>query len=183
MPFMKRVFSLLAVLLLGIGSRPVPGAAPIDNKDGFWSEWSEATFARASAEKKFVIVSLQSWWCPWCHTMNKETWADPDVRAKLKDHFIPVYVDQDSRPDISQRYERWGWPATIIFGPDGNEIVKLRGFYSPKFFIPVLKETVKDPSPVDYGKFGGPERERTLSTGLTDAQRGDIVAFMRQGVG
>ncbi|HEY2873162.1 MAG TPA: beta-L-arabinofuranosidase domain-containing protein, partial [Reyranella sp.] len=90
----------------------------------------------------------------------------------------PVYVDQDSRPDISQRYERWGWPATIVFGPDGSEIVKLRGFYSPKFFIPVLKETVKDPSPVDYGKFGGPERERILSTGLTDAARADIVTFM-----
>jgi uncharacterized protein len=110
--------------------------------------------------------------------MNKETWADAEVRAELKDHFIPVHVDQDSRPDISQRYERWGWPATIIFGPDGREIVKLRGFYSPKFFIPVLKETVKDPSPVDYGKLGGPERERTLSTGLTDAARADIVSFM-----
>ena len=85
-----------------------------------------------------MIVSLQSWWCPWCHAMNRDTWANPEVRAVLKDHFIPVYVDQDSRPDVSQRYERWGWPATIIFGPDGTEIVKLRGFYSPKFFIPVL---------------------------------------------
>jgi uncharacterized protein YyaL (SSP411 family) len=176
MAFMTHLLkALFAVLLLGIAGA---AAAPLDNKDGFWSEWSEATFARARAEKKFVIVSLQSWWCPWCHTMNKETWADPDVRAELKDHFIPVHVDQDSRPDISQRYERWGWPATIIFGPDGTEIVKLRGFYSPKFFIPVLQETVKDPSPVDYGKFGGPERERTLSTGLADDQRNAILAFM-----
>jgi uncharacterized protein YyaL (SSP411 family) len=110
--------------------------------------------------------------------MNRDTFANPEVRAILKDHFIPVLVDQDSRPDISQRYERWGWPATVIFGPDGTEIVKLRGFYSPQFFIPVLKETIKDPSPVDYGKFGGPERERTLATGLSDAQRGEILAFM-----
>jgi uncharacterized protein YyaL (SSP411 family) len=172
---MTRILGFLAVLLLGIGTAQ---AAPLDNKDGFWSEWSDATFERASREKKFVVVSLQSWWCPWCLAMNRETWADPEVRAELKDRFIPVYVDQDSRPDISQRYERWGWPATIIFAPDGTEIVKLRGFYSPKFFIPVLQETVKDPSPVDYGKLGGPERERTLSTGLTDAQRADILAFM-----
>ena len=48
-----------------------------------------------------------------------------EVRAVLKDHFILVYVHQDSRPDISQRYERPGWPATIIFGPDGKEIAKL----------------------------------------------------------
>ena len=175
MPFMTRIAGLfVAVLLLGIGAAR---AAPFDNRDGFWSEWSDATFARAAAEKKFVIVSLQSWWCPWCLTMNKETWADPEVRAELKDHFIPVYVDQDSRPDISQRYERWGWPATIIFGPDGTEIVKLRGFYSPRFFLPVLKETVKDPSPVDYGK-SAPERERTLATGLAEEQRNAILAFM-----
>lgn len=180
MAFMTRTLRFLfAILLLGIGAAPgAPWAAPLDNKDGFWSEWSDATFERARAEKKFVIVSLQSWWCPWCLAMNRETWADPEVRAVLEDHFIPVYVDQDSRPDISQRYERWGWPATIIFGPDGTEIVKLRGYYPPKFFIPVLKETVKDPSPVDYGDPGGPERERMLSTGLTDAQRNGILAFM-----
>lgn len=176
MAFMTRMLGFfLAVLLLGIGPSQ---AAPLENKDGFWSEWNDATFERARAEKKFVIVSLQSWWCPWCLTMNHETWANPQVRAELRDHFIPVHVDQDSRPDISQRYERWGWPATIIFGPDGTEIVKLRGFYSPQFFIPVLRETIKDPSPVNYGEPGGPERERTLSTGMTDEQRSAILAFM-----
>ncbi|CAN5627781.1 DUF255 domain-containing protein [soil metagenome] len=173
---MTRILGFLAVLLFGIAGGAWAG--PLDNKDGFWSEWNDATFERAVREKKFVIVSLQSWWCPWCLTMNRETWGDPEVRAELKDHFIPVHVDQDSRPDISQRYERWGWPATIIFGPDGTEIVKLRGFYSAKFFIPVLKETVKDPSPVNYGDPGGPERERTLATGLSDTQRAAIVAFM-----
>ncbi|HLX14789.1 MAG TPA: DUF255 domain-containing protein [Bradyrhizobium sp.] len=153
-------------------------AAPIDNGDGFWKEWSDATFSQASREKKFVIVSLQSWWCRWCHIMNRETWANPEVRAALKDKFVPVYVDQDSRPDISQRYERWGWPATIIFGPDGTEIVKLRGFYSPQFFLPVLSATIEDPSPVVYPDAGGAERERTLATGLTDAQHDEIFAFI-----
>lgn len=164
---------LLLSLLLAAGAQ----AAPIENRDGFWSEWSEATFARAAREHKFVVVSLQSWWCKWCHVMNEETWSKPEVRAVLKDHFIPVYVDQDSRPDISQRYERWGWPATIIFGPDGKEIAKLRGFYSAQFFIPVLTDTIKDPTPVDYGDSGA-ERERTLATGLSDAQRNEILGFI-----
>ncbi len=172
---MKPFFAFLTALALTLGAAQ---AAPLDNKDGFWNEWSEATFQRAQAEKKFVIVSLQSWWCPWCLVMNRETWGNAEVRAVLRDKFIPVHVDQDSRPDISQRYERWGWPATIIFGPDGTEIVKLRGFYSPQFFIPILQETIKDPSPVDYGTLGGPERERTLATALSDAQRAEILAFI-----
>jgi uncharacterized protein len=153
-------------------------AAPLDNKDGFWSEWSDATFERAAREKKFVVMSLQAWWCKWCFVMNRETWANADVRKALKDDYIPVHVDQDSRPDISQRYERFGWPATIIFGPDGDEIVKLRGFYSPQFFIPILDETVKDPTPVVYAEPGGAERGRTLATGLTDAQREEILSFI-----
>jgi len=177
---MKRFWSFLAVFALFASSA---AAGPPDDRkdlgsDGFWSAWSDATFQRAADEKKFVIVSLQSWWCPWCHAMNRDTWANPEVRAALKDHFIPVYVDQDNRPDISQRYENWGWPATIIIGPDGTEIVKLRGFYSPKFFIPVLEATVKDPSPVDYGTRAGPETERTRATGLSDAQRSEILGFI-----
>jgi uncharacterized protein YyaL (SSP411 family) len=171
---MIRIGVLLLSLLFAIGAR----AAPIENSDGFWSEWSDATFARAAAEKKFVVVSLQSWWCRWCHVMNRETWSDAEVRGVLKDKFIPVYVDQDSRPDISQRYERWGWPATIIFGPDGTEIAKLRGFYSPQYFIPVLTATIEDPSPVEYPEPGGAERGRTLATGLTDAQRDEILGFI-----
>jgi uncharacterized protein YyaL (SSP411 family) len=173
---MIRVGILLLSLLFTVGAR----AAPIENADGFWSEWSDATFARAAAEKKFVVVSLQSWWCRWCHVMNRETWADVEVRGVLKDKFIPVYVDQDSRPDISQRYERWGWPATIIFGPDGTEIAKLRGFYSPQYFIPVLTATIEDPSPVEYPEPGGAERGRTLATGLTDTQRDEILSFIDQ---
>lgn len=173
---MIRMLILVLALTLSSAAR----AAPIENGDGFWSEWNDATFARAAREKKFVIVSLQSWWCRWCHVMNRETWANAEVRGLLKDKFIPVYLDQDSRPDISQRYERWGWPATIIFAPDGTEIVKLRGFYSPQFFMPILTATIEDPSPVNYPDPGGAERERTLATGLSNAQRDEILAFIDQ---
>ena len=104
----------ILALSLALSFTTAAHAAPIDNSDGFWSEWSDATFARAAREKKFVIMSLQSWWCRWCHVMNQETWSNAEVRGILKDKFIPVYVDQDSRPDISQRYERWGWPAGMV---------------------------------------------------------------------
>ena len=89
---MIRIGVLVLSLLLAIGDL----AAPVENSDEFWSEWSEATFARAAREHKFVVISLQSGWCKWCHVMNRETWSKAEVRA------IPVYVVQDSRPDISQ---------------------------------------------------------------------------------
>lgn len=174
---MAMLRALIGALLLALSLAAPARAAPYTG-DFPWREWSDAVFEQAAREKKFVLLSLQSWWCPWCHVMNRDTYDNPEIRQYLLEHFIPVRVDQDSRPDISQRYERWGWPATIIFAADGTEIVKLRGFYSPQFFMPVLVETVKDPSPVDYGKLGGPERERTLTRALTAAQRAEIRAFI-----
>jgi uncharacterized protein YyaL (SSP411 family) len=44
----------------------------------------------------------------------------------------------------------------------------------------VLTATIEDPSPVEYPDPGGPERGRTLTTGLTDAQRDEILSFIDQ---
>jgi uncharacterized protein YyaL (SSP411 family) len=112
--------------------------------------------------------------------MSTITFTDPEVRAYIDAHFIPVYIDQDSRPDISQRYERWGWPATILFGADGTEIVKLKGYYSPKFFLPILQGTVADPSPIDYGQLGGDGRPASRTLRLDEAQRKLIIDFMHK---
>ena len=51
---MIRIGVLVLSLLLAIGDL----AAPVENSDEFWSEWSEATFARAAREHKFVVISL-----------------------------------------------------------------------------------------------------------------------------
>ena len=167
---------LLVLLALYAGD-----VVPAPPKAGFpWNEWSSEVFAKAKRENKFVLLSLQAWWCHPCHQMNTITYEDTEVRAFIDRHFIPVYVDQDSRPDISQRYERWGWPATVLFGPDGSEIVKLRGFYSPKFFLPILKGTIDDPSPIEYIDPGGDERPASQVTQLTDEQRKVILDFMHQ---
>ncbi len=166
----------LALLFLA----PPLAAAPLVNSTMPWQNWGDEVFARAKLENKFVLLSLQSWWCEWCHEMNVVTYEDKDVRALLDTHFIPVRVDQDSRPDVSQRYERWGWPATVIFHPDGTELVKLRGYYSPKFFIPVLTETIADPTPVNYGRQGGPERESTKAVRIPEPARSKLLAFLEQ---
>ena len=42
---MIRRIALLLPLLFTLSAQ----AAPIDNKDGFWNEWSDALFARAAS--------------------------------------------------------------------------------------------------------------------------------------
>lgn len=131
---------LFALLLSGLGQAAPP---PLH-----WEKWEPAVFDRARRENKFVLLELEAVWCHWCHVMEETTYKDPAVLEKLHEHYIPVKVDQDSRPDLANRYEQYGWPATIVFSPQGQEIVCLEGYQNPRRMASILDGVVADPSPI-----------------------------------
>lgn len=112
-----------------------------------WQGWSEQAFSKAKKEKKLVLLDMEAVWCHWCHVMDEKTYADPKVAEVMAKHFIALRVDQDSRPDLSNRYAAFGWPATIIFDGDGKELAKRRGFQPPEKFFALLDGLVKKPVP------------------------------------
>jgi len=112
-----------------------------------WQPWSDSIFDTARKEKRFVLLDLGAVWCHWCHVMEEITYRDPRVISLIKSHYIAVRVDQDSRPDLSNRYEDYGWPATVVFNTDGSEIVKRQGYIPPKPMVSLLQAIIDDPSP------------------------------------
>jgi uncharacterized protein YyaL (SSP411 family) len=112
-----------------------------------WQPWSAGAFAQAKREKKFVIMDLEAVWCHWCHVMDATTYRDPKVIALMGARYVPVRVDQDSRPDLSNKYEDYGWPATVVFAADGSEIVRRRGYMDPAEMASMLQAIIDDPSP------------------------------------
>lgn len=112
-----------------------------------WQDWTDDLFQKAQTENKFVILDLEAVWCHWCHVMEETTYVDPKVVELLQAKYIPVRVDQDAHPDLSLRYENWGWPATIIFAPDGTELVKRRGYIPPQGMSSLLQAVIDDPTP------------------------------------
>jgi len=139
---MRRTVGLLGFLLLA-GSAFGQSAKPTIQ----WRGWSNQVFEDAKRDHKFVILDLEAIWCHWCHVMAETTYRKPEVIRLINENYIPVRVDQDSRPDLSNRYEDYGWPATVIFGPDGKEIDKERGYIEPKDMTALLAGIVKDPKP------------------------------------
>ena len=112
-----------------------------------WQPWSQAAFAQARSEHKFVLLDLEAVWCHWCHVMDDVTYRDPVVVRLLNSKYILVKIDQDSRPDISNRYQDYGWPATVVFSADGSEIVKRQGYIPPRPMSSMLQAIIDDPSP------------------------------------
>ena len=130
--------------------------SPASSTPIIWVTWSDDAFAQAKREHKFVILDLEAVWCHWCHVMDQTTYNDPRVMQLIGDQYIAVRVDQDSRPDLSARYEDYGWPATIVFAPDGSEIVKRRGYINPAQMTAMLQAIIRDPTP-------GPSVEKAVA--------------------
>lgn len=138
---MKPVLGLLLAGSLWAASSPGK-PSPIA-----WQPWSSDVFDQAKRENKFVLLDLEAVWCHWCHVMDETTYRNPQVLALMRSKYIAVRVDQDSRPDLSNRYEDYGWPATVVFGGDGQEIVKRQGYIEPHEMVAMLKAIIADPTP------------------------------------
>ena len=143
-----------------------------------WQPWSESLFEKARKENRFVLLDLEAVWCHWCHVMDEQTYHDDAVKKLIDDHFLAVRVDQDARPDLSRRYEDYGWPATIVFTPDGKEIVKRSGYIPPARFTALLAAVVKDPTPVKYRDSEAPDQYSTSPLLPDDVRRTLIKSFI-----
>ena len=87
-----------------------------------WKEWSEETFEKAAREDKLILLDLTATWCHWCHVMDGTTYSDPEVVSTVNREFVPVRVDIDRRPDISERYNRGGFPTTAFLSAQGESV-------------------------------------------------------------
>jgi len=147
-----------------------------------WRDFDETLFVDAKKQNKFVLLDLEAVWCHWCHVMDKETYSDVSVLKLLQDKYICARVDQDSRPDLSSKYEEYGWPATIIFDSEGKEIVKRSGYLNPARMALLLAAIIKDPSPEQATKVAlEPTSSQTSLNNLTSSTSpASLSAAMRQ---
>ena len=91
-----------------------------------WWPWCEEAFRKARDEDKPVFLSIGYASCHWCHVMERESFADPEVARLLNETFVCVKVDREERPDVDAVYMavcqmmtgQGGWPLTILLTPD-----------------------------------------------------------------
>jgi len=106
---------------------------PID-----WHEWGDAAFVRAKSEDKPILLDIGAVWCHWCHVIDRESYENVEIAKIINEHFVPVKVDRDERPDVDSRYQsaisaisgQGGWPLTGFLLPDGKP------FFGGTYFPP-----------------------------------------------
>jgi hypothetical protein len=91
-----------------------------------WYPWGEEAFAKARRENKPIFLSIGYSTCHWCHVMERESYADPDVARLMNQYFVAIKVDREERPDLDHIYmdvcqrlsQHCGWPLNVVMTPD-----------------------------------------------------------------
>ncbi len=103
-----------------------------------WYPWGEEAFEDARKMDKPVFLSIGYSSCHWCHVMREESFEDESVAEMINEHFIPIKVDREERPDVDHVYMSFcqamtgqgGWPMNILMTSDGKPFYAVT--YLPK---------------------------------------------------
>jgi uncharacterized protein len=103
-----------------------------------WYPWGPEALELAAAEDRPILLSIGYSACHWCHVMERESFEDEATAAYMNEHFVPIKVDREERPDVDAIYMEavqsmtghGGWPMTVFLDPEGVP------FYGGTYFPP-----------------------------------------------
>ncbi len=102
-----------------------------------WFPWGEEAFAEARRRDVPIFLSIGYSTCYWCHVMERESFENAAIAAKMNAAFVCVKVDREERPDVDDVYMaavqafsgRGGWPMSVFLEPRS-----LKPFWAGTYF-------------------------------------------------
>ena len=137
---MKRILISLIVGIIATGA----WAAEVD-----WQKSYADALAKAKKEKKLVLVDVYTDWCGWCKKLDKDTYSDKDVQAKLAKDFVAVKVNPETSDEgkkLQEQFSIRGFPYLLFVDGDGKKVAEIVGYKPAAAFLTRLEEITK-PAP------------------------------------
>lgn len=157
---MGRTYALLgAALCLAVAtgcggkgeSKAAAGGAPAADTAVMWVSFNEG-MARADKENKHVVIDFYTTWCHWCKVMDRETFADPEVKKYLAENFVTIRINAESTTEkvtykgqamtpvaLARAFNVKGFPSLAYLDRDGELVTIVPGFVPAKTFLPLLR--------------------------------------------
>lgn len=129
------------------GSAAEPGAPAPGVAFQRVASLAELDAAIAAAAGKTVMLDFYADWCVSCKEMERYTFTDPGVQARLAG-MVKIQADVTAgsaeHQELLRRFRLFGPPGIVFFDPAGREIQGLRviGFQPADKFVAVLDQAL-----------------------------------------
>jgi thiol:disulfide interchange protein DsbD len=111
----------------------------------------EQALAAARARQQPVVLDFYADWCVECKRIEKYTFSQPTVQQALADSLLlqaDVTANDPQDRELLRRFGLIGPPATLFFGPEGEERRQYRlvGYLGPEEFRTLAENALKPAS-------------------------------------
>lgn len=89
--------------------------------------------ARREAQEKGLplVLDFGTENCYWCRKLDESTLHDPAITQLINERFIPLKIDANRSPYLSETLRIQSYPTTVLAAPDGKILGTLEGFMEP----------------------------------------------------
>lgn len=116
-------------------------------------QWTgmERALELAGDSKKTILIDVYAEWCSYCQRMRDEVYPDQQVRKILREYFIPVQVNIDSKEtltylgrsftheEFSKALENRSTPTYYFMNENGEVVGKQPGYMPADVFSSLLE--------------------------------------------
>ncbi len=133
---------LLLLSLFGLSSLFGANAQFIEQMH-YESDYQTA-LQKALKENKSIMMVLSTKTCPWCRKMENQTLKKDEINNSIKEHFIPLALDNDDPNSFPKQFETKVVPTIYFVDPKQEEVfARSLGYKNKKDFGKILNEAIE----------------------------------------
>lgn len=135
---MGRLIAVMIASLLALGASARAAVS--------WEQNYDTALEKARKEKKLVLVDVYTDWCGWCKKLDRDTYSNKDVEAKLTKEFISLKINPEKgekNAKLAKRFGTRGYPHIVFLDAEGKKLSEIGGYLPPKEFLGRLNQVTE----------------------------------------
>lgn len=130
------------VLAAGLVAVTAWGAGP-QKSAVVWQPNLQAAHKAALKADKPILLVFGADWCTYCKKLESQTLGNAQLAKYINTNFIPVHIDVDEEPKVSEILEVKSLPCTVVLTPNADLIGRYEGYCQPNQFYQKLTAAQK----------------------------------------